>query len=129
MKKAAIAGIAIGILAIGDIGGNLVVSQRLENRIRESINKPAAGLQVQCDDVRVSLLQRTISISNLRLSGDRGEQSYRELVLRPTFSLMLAGGVPSLQFLLPTSGPVVLGDATARDITLGLAPSGQSANG
>ena len=127
MKKAAVAVIVIGALGISGIGGNLVVSKMLENRIRESISKPDAGLQVQCDDVRVSLLQRTISISNLRLSGDRGEQSYRELVLRPTFSLMLAGGVPSLHFLLPTSGPVVLGDATARDITLGLAPSGQSA--
>ncbi len=128
MKKATIAGIAIGILAIGGIGGNLVVSQMLENHIRESIGKPAAGLQVQCDDVRVSLLQRTISISNLRLSGARGEQSYRELTLRPTFSLMLAEGMPSLRsLLLPTSGPVVLGDATARDITVGLTPSGKSA--
>ena len=127
MKKAAIAGIVIGALAIGGIGGNLVVSQMLENRIRDSISKPAAGLQVQCDDVRVSLLQRTISISNLRLSGSAGEQRYRELILRPTFSLILAGSIPSLQFLLPTSGPVALGDAAARDITLGLAPSGEAA--
>ena len=127
MKKAAIAGIVIGALAIGGIGGNLVVSQMLENRIRDSISKPAAGLQVQCDDVRVSVLQRTISISNLRLSGSAGEQRYRELILRPTFSLMLAGSIPSLQFLLPTSGPLALGDATARDITLELAPSGEAA--
>ena len=127
MKKAAIAGIVIGALAIGGIGGNLVVSQMLENRIRDSINKSAAGIETQCDDVRVSLLQRTISISNLRLNGSAGEQRYRELILRPTFSLMLAGSIPSLQFLLPTSGPLALGDAAARDITLGLAPSGEAA--
>ena len=127
MKKAAIAGIVIGALAIGGIGGNLVVSQMLENRIRDSINKSAAGIEAQCDDVRVSLLQRTISISNLRLNGSAGEQRYRELILRPTFSLMLAGSIPSLQFLLPTSGPLALGDAAARDITLGLAPSGEAA--
>ena len=127
MKKAAIAGIVIGALAIGGIGGNLVVSQMLENRIRDSINKSAAGIEAQCDDVRVSLLQRTISISNLRLNGSAGEQRYRELILRPTFSLMLAGSIPSLQFLLPTSGPLALGDAAARDITLGLVPSGEAA--
>ena len=127
MKKAAIAGIVIGALAIGGIGGNLAVSQMLENRIRDSINKSAAGIEAQCDDVRVSLLQRTISISNLRLNGSAGEQRYRELILRPTFSLMLAGSIPSLQFLLPTSGPLALGDAAARDITLGLAPSGEAA--
>ena len=127
MKKAAIAGIVIGALAIGGIGGNLVVSQMLENRIRDSINKSAAGIETQCDDVRVSLLQRTISISNLRLNGSAGEQRYRELILRPTFSLMLAGSIPSLQFLLPTSGPLALGDAAARDITLGLVPSGEAA--
>ena len=127
MKKAAIAGIVIGALAIGGIGGNLVVSQMLENRIRDSINNSAAGIEAQCDDVRVSLLQRTISISNLRLNGSAGEQRYRELILRPTFSLMLAGSIPSLQFLLPTSGPLALGDAAARDITLGLAPSGEAA--
>ena len=124
MKKAAIAGIVIGALAIG---GNLVVSQMLENRIRNSINNSAAGIEVQCDDVRVSLLQRTISISNLRLNGSAGEQRYRELILRPSFSLMLAGSIPSLQFLLPTSGPLALGDAAARDITLGLVPSGEAA--
>ena len=124
MKKAAIAGIVIGALAIG---GNLVVSQMLENRIRDGINNSAAGIEVQCDDVRVSLLQRTISISNLRLNGSAGEQRYRELILRPTFSLMLAGSIPSLQFLLPTSGPLALGDAAARDITLGLVPSGEAA--
>ena len=127
MKKAAIAGIVIGALAIGGIGGNLVVSQMLENRIRDSINNSAAGIEAQCDDVRVSLLQRTISISNLRLNGSAGEQRYRELILRPTFSLMLAGSIPSLQFLLPTSGPLALGDAAARDITLGLVPSGEAA--
>ena len=127
MKKAAIAGIVIGALAIGGIGGNLVVSQMLENRIRDGINNSAAGIEVQCDDVRVSLLQRTISISNLRLNGSAGEQRYRELILRPTFSLMLAGSIPSLQFLLPTSGPLALGDAAARDITLGLVPSGEAA--
>lgn len=127
MKKAAIAGIVIGALAIGGIGGNLVVSQMLENRIRDGINKSAAGIEAQCDDVRVSLLQRTISISNLRLNGSAGEQRYRELILRPTFSLMLAGSIPSLQFLLPTSGPLALGDAAARDITLGLVPSGEAA--
>ena len=127
MKKAAIAGIVIGALAIGGIGGNLAVSQMLENRIRDSINKSAAGIEAQCDDVRVSLLQRTISISNLRLNGSAGEQRYRELILRPTFSLMLAGSIPSLQFLLPTSGPLALGDAAARDITLGLVPSGEAA--
>ena len=93
MKKAAITGIVIGALAIGGIGGNFVVSQMLENRIRDSFANPPSGIQAQCDNVRVSLLQRTISISNLRLSGDRGEQSYRELVLRPTFSLMLAGSI------------------------------------
>ncbi len=127
MKKAAIAGIVIGALAIGGIGGNLVVSQMLENRIRDGINNSAAGIEAQCDDVRVSLLQRTISISNLRLNGSAGEQRYRELILRPTFSLMLAGSIPSLQFLLPTSGPLALGDAAARDITLGLVPSGEAA--
>ena len=127
MKKAAIAGIVIGTLGISGIGGNLVVSQMLENRIRDSINKSAAGIEAQCDDVRVSLLQRTISISNLRLNGSAGEQRYRELILRPTFSLMLAGSIPSLQFLLPTSGPLALGDAAARDITLGLVPSGEAA--
>ena len=127
MKKAAIAGIVIGALGISGIGGNIVVSQMLENRIRDSINKSAAGIEAQCDDVRVSLLQRTISISNLRLNGSAGEQRYRELILRPTFSLMLAGSIPSLQFLLPTSGPLALGDAAARDITLGLVPSGEAA--
>ena len=127
MKKAAIAGIVIGALGISGIGGNLVVSQMLENRIRDSINNSAAGIEAQCDDVRVSLLQRTISISNLRLNGSAGEQRYRELILRPTFSLMLAGSIPSLQFLLPTSGPLALGDAAARDITLGLVPSGEAA--
>ena len=127
MKKAAIAGIVIGALGISGIGGNIVVSQMLENRIRDGINKSAAGIEAQCDDVRVSLLQRTISISNLRLNGSAGEQRYRELILRPTFSLMLAGSIPSLQFLLPTSGPLALGDAAARDITLGLAPSGEAA--
>ena len=127
MKKAAIAGIVIGALGISGIGGNIVVSQMLENRIRDSINNSAAGIEAQCDDVRVSLLQRTISISNLRLNGSAGEQRYRELILRPTFSLMLAGSIPSLQFLLPTSGPLALGDAAARDITLGLVPSGEAA--
>ena len=127
MKKAAIAGIVIGALGISGIGGNLVISQMLENRIRDSINNSAAGIEAQCDDVRVSLLQRTISISNLRLNGSAGEQRYRELILRPTFSLMLAGSIPSLQFLLPTSGPLALGDAAARDITLGLVPSGEAA--
>ena len=127
MKKAAIAGIVIGALGISGIGGNIVISQMLENRIRDSINNSAAGIEAQCDDVRVSLLQRTISISNLRLNGSAGEQRYRELILRPTFSLMLAGSIPSLQFLLPTSGPLALGDAAARDITLGLVPSGEAA--
>ena len=127
MKKAAIAGIVIGALGISGIGGNIVISQMLENRIRDGINNSAAGIEVQCDDVRVSLLQRTISISNLRLNGSAGEQRYRELILRPTFSLMLAGSIPSLQFLLPTSGPLALGDAAARDITLGLVPSGEAA--
>ena len=127
MKKAAIAGIVIGALAIGGIGGNLVVSQMLENRIRDSINKSAAGIEAQCDDVRVSLLQRTISISNLRLNGSAGEQRYRELILRPTFSLMLAGSIPSLHSLLPTSGPLALGDATAQDVRLRSAPSANAA--
>ena len=127
MRKAAIAGIVIGALGISGIGGNLVISQMLEKRIRDGINNSAAGIDVQCDDVRVSLLQRTISISSLRLNGSAGEQRYRELILRPTFSLMLAGSIPSLQFLLPTSGPLALGDAAARDITLGLVPSGEAA--
>ena len=127
MKKAAIAGIVIGALGISGIGGNIVVSQMLENRIRDGINNSAAGIEVQCDDVRVSLLQRTISISSLRLNGPEGEYGCRELILRPSFSLMLAGSIPSLQFLLPTSGPLALGDAAARDITLGLAPSGEAA--
>ena len=123
MKKAAIAGIVIGALGISGIGGNIVVSQMLENRIRDGINNSAAGIEVQCDDVRVSLLQRTISISNLRLNGSAGEQRYRELILRPTFSLMLAGSIPSLRSLLPTSGPLALGDATAQDVRLRSAPS------
>lgn len=122
MKKAAITGIVIGALAIGGIAGNSVVSQMLENRIRDSFANPPSGIQAQCDDVRVSLLRRTINFSNLRLSGPGGDQSLRELTLRPTFSLMLASVFPSLQSLLPASGPVVLGDATARDVRLHSAP-------
>ena len=124
MKKAAIAGIVIGALAIG---GNLVVSQMLENRIRDGINNSAAGIEVQCDDVRVSLLQRTISISSLRLNRPEGEYGCRELILRPSFSLMLAGSIPSLRSLLPTSGPLTLGDATAQDVSLRSAPSEDAA--
>ena len=127
MKKAAIAGIVIGALAIGGIGGNLVVSQMLENRIRDGINNSAAGIEVQCDDVRVSLLQRTISISSLRLNGPEGEYGCHELILRPSFSLMLAGSIPSLHSLLPTSGPLALGDATAQDVRLRSAPSANAA--
>ena len=127
MKKAAIAGIVIGALAIGGIGGNLVVSQMLENRIRDGINNSAAGIEVQCDDVRVSLLQRTISISSLRLNRPEGEYGCRELILRPSFSLMLAGSIPSLRSLLPTSGLLTLGDATAQDVSLRSAPSEDAA--
>ena len=127
MKKAAIAGIVIGALAIGGIGGNLVVSQMLENRIRDSINNSAAGIEVQCDDVRVSLLQRTVSLSSLRINGPKGEYGCRELILRPSFSLMLAGSIPSLRSLLPTSGPLALGDATAQDVRLRSAPSANAA--
>ena len=123
MKKAAITGIVIGALAIGGIGGNFVVSQMLENRIRDSFANPPSGIQAQCDDVRVSLLQRTVSLSSLRLNGPEGEYSCRELILRPTFSLMLAGSIPSLHSLLPTSGPLALGDATAQDVNLRSAPS------
>ena len=123
MKKAAITGIVIGALAIGGIGGNFVVSQMLENRIRDSFANPPSGIQAQCDDVRVSLLQRTVSLSSLRLNGPEGEYSCRELILRPTFSLMLAGSIPSLHSLLPTSGPLALGDATAQDVSLRSAPS------
>ena len=123
MKKAAITGIVIGALAIGGIGGNFVVSQMLENRIRDSFANPPSGIQAQCDDVRVSLLQRTVSLSSLRLNGPEGEYSCRELILRPTFSLMLAGSIPSLHSLLPTSGPLTLGDATAQDVSLRSAPS------
>ena len=123
MKKAAITGIVIGALAIGGIGGNFVVSQMLENRIRDSFANPPSGIQAQCDDVRVSLLQRTVSLSTLRLNGPEGEYSCRELILRPTFSLMLAGSIPSLHSLLPTSGPLTLGDATAQDVSLRSAPS------
>ena len=123
MKKAAITGIVIGALAIGGIGGNFVVSQMLENRIRDSFANPPSGIQAQCGDVRVSLLQRTVSLSSLRLNGPEGEYSCRELILRPTFSLMLAGSIPSLHSLLPTSGPLALGDATAQDVNLRSAPS------
>ena len=123
MKKAAITGIVIGALAIGGIGGNFVVSQMLENRIRDSFANPPSGIQAQCDDVRVSLLQRTVSLSSLRLNGPEGEYSCRELILRPTFSLMLAGSIPSLHSLLPTSGPLTLGDATAQDVSLRSAPA------
>ena len=123
MKKAAITGIVIGALAIGGIGGNFVVSQMLENRIRDSFANPPSGIQAQCDDVRASLLQRTVSLSSLRLNGPEGEYSCRELILRPTFSLMLAGSIPSLHSLLPTSGPLTLGDATAQDVSLRSAPS------
>ena len=122
MKKAAITGIVIGALAIGGIGGNFVVSQMLENRIRDSFANPPSGIQAQCDNVRVSLLQRTVSLSNLRLNGPEGEHSCRELVLRPSFSLMLAGSIPSLHSLLPTSGPLTLGDMTAQDVRLHSAP-------
>ena len=123
MKKAAITGIVIGALAVGGIGGNFVVSQMLENRIRDSFANPPSGIQAQCDDVRVSLLQRTVNLSNLRLNGPEGEYSCRELILRPSFSLMLAGGIPSLHSLLPTSGPLALGDATAQDVRLRSLPS------
>ena len=127
MKKAAITGIVIGALAIGGIGGNFVVSQMLENRIRDSFANPPSGIQAQCDDVRASLLQRTVSLSSLRLNGPEGEYSCRELILRPTFSLMLAGSIPSLHSLLPTSGPLTLGDATAQDVRLRSAPSANAA--
>ena len=46
MKKAAIAGIVIGALGISGIGGNIVISQMLENRIRDGINHSAAGIEV-----------------------------------------------------------------------------------
>ena len=127
MKKAAITGIVIGALAIGGIGGNFVVSQMLENRIRDSFANPPSGIQAQCDDVRVSLLQRTISISSLRLNRPEGEYGCRELILRPSFSLMLAGSIPSLRSLLPTSGLLTLGDATAQDVSLRSAPSEDAA--
>ena len=127
MKKAAIAGIVIGALGISGIGGNLVISQMLENRIRDGINNSAAGIGAQCDDVRVSLLQRTVSLFSLRLNGPEGEYGCRELILRPSFSLMLAGSIPSLHSLLPTSGPLALGDATAQDVRLRSAPSANAA--
>lgn len=119
MKKAAITGIVIGVLALGVTGGNLVVSQMLENRIRDSLGNPPSGMQAQCDDVRVSFLRRSVTLSNLRLSVPTGEQNCRELVLRPSFSLLLAGSFPSLRStLLPESGPVVMGDATVQDMQL-----------
>ena len=121
MKKGVITTITIGILALGGIGGGLFLQNRTEQLIQNEIARisaPFPGLErASCDDVRVSFLQRTVAISNLRLSGPKGELRCRELVLRPAFSAMLAAGVPSLcSLLLPDSGPVVMGDMEARDM-------------
>ena len=119
MKKGVVAGIVIGILAFGGIGGGLAFLNSAEQRIRDEIARFALpGYdRAACDDVRISLLQRTVTISNLRLSGGKGVQRCRELTLRPAFSLMLATALPPLRSLLPTSGPVILGAVEAQDIT------------
>lgn len=119
MKKGIAAGIVIGILALGGIGGSLAFTDRAELYVRDEIARAALpGYdRAACDNVRISLLQRTVTISNLRLAGPGGEHSCRELTLRPTLSLMLATAVPPLRpLLLPTSGPVILGTMEAQDI-------------
>ena len=119
MKKGVVAGIVIGILALGGIGGSLTLPDRAEHYVRDAIARAALpGYdRAECDDVRISLLQRTVTISNLRLAGPGGEHRCRELTLRPTFPLMLATAVPPLRpLLLPTSGPVILGTMEAQDI-------------
>lgn len=119
MKKGVVAGIVIGILALGGIGGSLALPDRAEHYVRDAIARTALpGYdRAECDDVRISLLQRTVTISNLRLAGPRGEHRCRELTLRPTLPLMLATAVPPLRpLLLPTSGPVILGTMEAQDI-------------
>ena len=120
MKKGVVAGIVIGILALGGIGGSLALPDRAEDYVRDTIARAALpGYdRAECDDVRISLLQRTVTISNLRLAGPGGEHRCRELTLRPTLPLMLATAVPPLRYLLlPTSGPVILGTMEAQDIT------------
>lgn len=119
MRKGVVAGIVIGILALGGIGGSLTLPDRAEHYVRDAIARAALpGYdRAECDDVRISLLQRTVTISNLRLAGPGGEHRCRELTLRPTFPLMLATAVPPLRpLLLPTSGPVILGTMEAQDI-------------
>lgn len=119
MRKGVVAGIVIGILALGGIGGSLILPDRAEHYVRDAIARAALpGYdRAECDDVRISLLQRTVTISNLRLAGPGGEHRCRELTLRPTFPLMLATAVPPLRpLLLPTSGPVILGTMEAQDI-------------
>lgn len=119
MRKGVVAGIVIGILALGGIGGSLTLPDRAEHYVRDAIARAALpGYdRAECDAVRISLLQRTVTISNLRLAGPGGEHRCRELTLRPTFPLMLATAVPPLRpLLLPTSGPVILGTMESQDI-------------
>lgn len=120
MKKGFVAGIVIGILALGGIGGSLAIPDRAEHYVRDAIARAALpGYdRAEYDDVRISLLQRTVTISNLRLAGPGGEHRCRELTLRPTLPLMLATAVPPLRsLLLPASGPVILGTMEAQNIT------------
>lgn len=120
MKKGVVAGIVIGILALGGIGGSLAIPDRAEHYVRDAIARAALpGYdRAEYDDVRISLLQRTVTISNLRLAGPGGEHRCRELTLRPTLPLMLATAVPPLRsLLLPASGPVILGTMEAQNIT------------
>ena len=81
MKKGVVAGIVIGILALGGIGGSLTLPDRAEHYVRDAIARAALpGYdRAECDDVRISLLQRTVTISNLRLAGPGGEHRKQEI--------------------------------------------------
>ena len=120
MKKTTAAGIAAGVLALAGAGG-ILFSTLAEQAIRSRIETLPGYEEARCDGVRVSLPLRTVRISNLRLRGPEGEFACREAVLRPRLAAMLAAVPPLRSAALPSSGPVIVGDADLRDMTARIA--------
>lgn len=122
MKKATIAGIVIGVLALGGVSGGFLLSNMAEQAIRDKIASLPDSFpnyqQATCDDVQVSLPTFSVRISNLKLVEPEAEVTYKDVVVYPRPGAALAA-LPFLRSaMLPASGSVTLGDVDARDISV-----------
>lgn len=117
MKKTTVAGLVAGVLALACAGGGFLLANMAEEAIRARVETLPGYGEAHCDDVRVSLLRRSVRIANLRLRNPEGEILCRDMILRPRPAAALAA-VPFLRAaMLPSSVTTIAGDAELRDIT------------